>query len=115
MRKTSKARTILTGLGLGFALMATTACGSASTGWTSKTGGAMVVLHKESGNATSHSDASKQGSACSMNILGLISMGDSSVKAAKAAGGITKVSTVDFKYMNILALFGQVCTEVKGS
>jgi hypothetical protein len=109
MKKTFRSAALL------FTLFATTACGSASTGWTSKTGGALVVLHKESGNATSNTDASKEGRACSMNILGLVAMGDSSVKAAKAAGGITKVSTVDFKYMNILALFGQVCTEIKGS
>lgn len=56
----------------------------------------------------------KTGQACVNNILGLISTGDASVDAAKKAGGISNVSSVDHSSKVILGLYGQFCTVVKG-
>jgi len=64
------------------------------------------------GNGT---NTSKTGQACATNILGLISTGDASIDAAKKAGGITTVSSVDHDSTSILMLYGQFCTVVKGN
>ncbi len=65
-----------------------------------------------SGNAA---DASKTGQACANNILGLISVGDASIDAAKKAGGIKNVSSVDHDSTMILGVYGKFCTVVKGN
>jgi hypothetical protein len=90
--------------------------GCATTGmFSSNTGGAMVALQSEGESATEAPYGNKTGEACSSNILGIISMGDSSIAAAKEAGGVSTVSAVDHKYLNILALYGKHCTIVSGS
>lgn len=96
-------------IGLSFAL---SGCG-ASTGFLSKTGGAAITLHSEGGGATSNT-GSKKGEACSMNILGIVSLGDSTVYAAKQNGGVAKVSSWSHDYLNILALYGKHCLTVRG-
>jgi hypothetical protein len=61
-----------------------------------------------------HSD-DKTGEACSTGYLGLIAMGDASLAAAKKAGGITDVHTVDFRNFSILGvIYQQGCTVVHG-
>jgi hypothetical protein len=57
----------------------------------------------------------KTGQACATNILGLISTGDASIDAAKKAGGITNVSSVDHDSESIFVVYGKYCTIVKGS
>ena len=47
---------------------------------------------------------SKEGKACAQSILGLVAQGDASIKAAAAAGGITKVSSVDHYTRNMLGV-----------
>jgi hypothetical protein len=56
----------------------------------------------------------KTGEACAMSILGIVALGDGSIDAAKKAGGITTVATVDHKSFGILSLYGNVCTIVTG-
>jgi hypothetical protein len=56
----------------------------------------------------------KSGEACSTGYLGIVAMGDASVYAAKKAGGITDVHSVDFRVFNILGLYVQGCTVVHG-
>ena len=56
----------------------------------------------------------KTGQACATNILGLISTGDASIDAAKKAGGITTVASVDHDSTSVLMVYGQYCTVVKG-
>jgi DUF4097 and DUF4098 domain-containing protein YvlB len=63
---------------------------------------------------TTASAASKKGSACASNILGLFATGDASLKAAKANGNITTVTSVDHSSKSILSLFGTYCTIVTG-
>lgn len=65
--------------------------------------------------ATTHDVATKEGKACGQSILGWVASGDASVAAAKAAGGITHVSSVDHTAKQILGIIGDWCTIVKGS
>lgn len=92
-----------------------TLTGCATTGVTSTTGYAVIAFYKEGVGATEHDVNDKTGKSCTNNILGLIAIGDASVEAAKRAGGIKKVASVDKDIMNILGLFGQNCTIVTGS
>lgn len=56
----------------------------------------------------------KEGTACADSILGLVAIGDASVQAAMADGGITQVSSVDVRVKNILNLYATYCTVVRG-
>lgn len=87
----------------------------ATTGFGSKTGFASLFVDvKEPVSNSAASTGNKRGEACATNILGIIAMGDASIIAARANGGITKVATVDSTYFNVLALFGKYCTIVTG-
>jgi hypothetical protein len=57
----------------------------------------------------------KEGRACMETLLGLLARGDASVRAAKAAGGITEVSVVDHSARNFLNIVGEYCTIVRGT
>jgi hypothetical protein len=65
--------------------------------------------------ATGHKDTSKMGKACTQSILGAIATGDASISAAKQAAGITKLSHVDETQFNVLGIYGEYCTIVRGS
>jgi hypothetical protein len=65
--------------------------------------------------ATAETATTKEGKACATTILGAIAQGDASIVAAKAAGGITKVTSVDHYAKSILGIYGEWCTIVKGS
>lgn len=58
--------------------------------------------------------SSKTGEACANNFLGLISVGDASIDAAKKAGNIHEVATVDHSSKIVFFVYGQYCTVVKG-
>jgi len=83
------------------------------TGSNSDTGISLVTNVTEGRVATSEQGA-KKGEACSTNIAGLYSSGDSSIEAAKANGQITVVATVDKQIKNILFVYGEICTLVTG-
>lgn len=57
----------------------------------------------------------KTGKACNTSILGLVATGDASIDAAKKAGGITRVTSVNYEVNNVLGFYGQYCTVVKGN
>jgi hypothetical protein len=57
----------------------------------------------------------KTGRACMNSILGLVAIGDASLEAAKAAGGITNVSNINYEVKNILGVYGEYCLVVKGN
>lgn len=65
--------------------------------------------------ATNASGAKKEGKACSKSILGAVALGDASIEAAKKAGGITTVATVDATSKNILGFYAEFCTVVSGN
>ena len=64
--------------------------------------------------ATTDTDATKEGKACAQSIMGLVAQGDASISAAKAAGGITQVSHIDYTAHSILGVVADFCTVVKG-
>lgn len=57
---------------------------------------------------------SKEGRSTCKSFLGLVAIGDCSVEAAAKAGSITNVKVVDQEVSNILGLYGQYTTVVKG-
>jgi len=57
--------------------------------------------------------AEKTGSACAQNLFYVASWGDASIEAAKKAGMITEVASVDFETFSVL-VYGKYCTIVKG-
>ena len=65
--------------------------------------------------ATAETATTKEGKACASSVLGWVATGDASIVAAKANGGITKVSSVDHYAKNILGIYGEWCTIVKGN
>ena len=56
----------------------------------------------------------KQGEACATGILSLAAFGDASLDAAKKAGGVSEVHSVEFHGTNILGIYMQGCTVVHG-
>ena len=77
--------------------------------------GGIYTEVKYGDTATDHPSATKEGKACGQSILGWVATGDASVTAAKAAGGISTVASVDHSAKNILGILGEWCTIVKGS
>ena len=75
----------------------------------------MYTEVKSGDTATDHASATKEGKACGQSILGWVATGDASVAAAKAAGGVNQVASVDHTAKNILGIIGEWCTVVKGS
>jgi len=83
---------------------------------TTETGpGILFTSVKEAKMATEYSRSKKTGRACSYSILSLVAVGDSSLNAAKKAGKIRKVSSVDRESFSVLSLFNQNCTIVMGN
>lgn len=58
---------------------------------------------------------SKVGEAKMVNYVGWIAMGDASITAAAANGGISKIKTVDYKYNTILGIINTTTTIVTGN
>jgi hypothetical protein len=56
----------------------------------------------------------KEGRSCAQSILGILATGDASIKAAAAAGGITKIDSVDH-HSTWMVIVGEFCTIVRGS
>ena len=56
----------------------------------------------------------KVGSACADSYMGLVALGDASIAAAKQAGNITKVASVDHSATSYFVFYGEYCTIVKG-
>jgi TRL-like protein family len=64
--------------------------------------------------ATTNANATKEGKACATTVMGLVASGDASIAAAKAAGGITEVSSIDHSAKSLLGITAEWCTIVKG-
>ncbi len=56
----------------------------------------------------------REGRACAKSYVGMVSMGDASIKAAAAAGGITRIDSVDH-HSTWMVVMGEFCTIVRGS
>jgi hypothetical protein len=66
-------------------------------------------------HATENNIGKKKGEACAVSILGLITTGDASIRAAADAGGIKEMSAVDTQFTNILGIWAKYCTVVSGT
>lgn len=86
----------------------------ASTGFFSHTGLALITNMTEPIAIHDNISTDRRGEACTTNILGIASQGDASIAAAKKAGNIRRIATVEAKYFNVLAVYGQYCTIVTG-
>ncbi len=87
-------------------------CGLATGGNGSVSGG--LYSGYKMGGAVGSGTGTKTGEACAMSILGLIGLGDASLSAAKAAGGITQLAHVDHDIFSVLGIFGKSCTIAVG-
>ncbi|MFK8083509.1 MAG: TRL-like family protein [Granulosicoccus sp.] len=65
--------------------------------------------------ATSASGGAKSGTSVCTSLLSLLASGDCSIEAAKANGGITEVTHVDWHANSLLGIFGTYTTTVYGN
>ena len=65
-------------------------------------------------DATGLQIGSKAGTSQMVNYLGLIAIGDASIKTAAKNGGITRISSVDLKHTSILGIVVSYETIVSG-
>jgi len=80
----------------------------------SRTGNAIYMTHAEHLGETELGKAEKAGQSCSQNVLGIVSLGDSSIGTAKRMGKVTQVVTVDTAYTGYGRFYGKICTTVRG-
>jgi uncharacterized membrane protein len=78
-------------------------------------GGALFTMVDGPVTSTNAGSDELKGSACAINVLGLVAVGDNSIETAKRSSGIKVVSSVDYNHMSVLWFFTKVCTNVKGS
>lgn len=64
--------------------------------------------------AATSTAGTKRGQACARSILGMVATGDASIEAAKRAGKIEEVASVDHHTTNLLGIIGEFCTVVTG-
>lgn len=65
-------------------------------------------------SATANATGSKVGKSYCKSYFGVVAVGDASIEAAKANGGITKVTSVDWKAKSILGFVGEYECTVRG-
>lgn len=56
----------------------------------------------------------KRGEACLSNILGLVATGDASIDAAKKAGNITRIASIESNQARVFGYYARFCTVVIG-
>lgn len=59
-------------------------------------------------------ETTKRGEACLTNLLGLVATGDASIDAAKKAGNITRIASVESTQARVLGYYARFCTVVIG-
>jgi hypothetical protein len=77
-------------------------------------GGMFFMDVKAPLTATSNTKGKKVGQASVKSYLGVVAMGDASIEAAAKAGGITKISAVDYHSQTILGIVSTFTTIVYG-
>ena len=66
-------------------------------------------------HASNNNIGRKTGEACAMSILGIVTTGDATIRAAADAGGVRDISAVDSSIMNVLGIYAKHCTIVSGT
>jgi hypothetical protein len=56
----------------------------------------------------------KQGSASTQNVLGIVSWGDASTSAAAKDGNVTVIRHADYEFFNVLGVYSRFTTVVRG-
>ena len=56
----------------------------------------------------------RKGEASCMSILGLVAVGDASLREAAKNGGITTIQSADYNYVNVLGVYQEFTTIVYG-
>lgn len=98
--------------GIAAALLALSGCVP-----TTSLGPALITEAGESYyDPTNISGATKSGTSCGTNLLGLIAQGDYSIGAAARAGGVAKIRNVDTKVKSYAGfIYHERCTTVYGN
>jgi hypothetical protein len=104
-------KNVLIAVFLGFCLLNLTGC----MGVASPVMGWAYTEAKYDGVIDDGAAATKTGKACATSILSMVATGDASLETAKVNGGITQIAYVDHSAKNILGIWGEYCTIVKGS
>ena len=76
--------------------------------------GFLFAKVKAAQTGSASTGATKSGKATCESILGLIATGDCSIEAAKANGGLTTVQYSDVEVKNILGVYAEYTTHVRG-
>ncbi|HUP57622.1 MAG TPA: TRL-like family protein [Bdellovibrionota bacterium] len=77
------------------------------------TGG--IYNDTQAGHSISSNQAGNRvGQACATSILGFVATGDATIEAARRAGGITLITSVDEASSAILGVYAKHCTIVRG-
>lgn len=71
-------------------------------------------LQAPAGVTESKAACAKKGTSKTVNVLGLVGLGDGSIDAAKKQGAVVEVSSVDYRYTSILGLYSSTMTTVCG-
>jgi hypothetical protein len=56
----------------------------------------------------------KVGESSTQNVLGVVSWGDASTRAAAQAGGITTIRSADYEFYTVLGIYSKYTTIVHG-
>lgn len=96
-------------------LASITGCGGAAFAGAGSPLGFLYTGTSTSKAVGSGAVGAKKGEACSMSILTLITLGDSSAATAAKNGGVGTIGVVDVEDMNILGIYTSHCTEVSGN
>jgi hypothetical protein len=73
-----------------------------------------IYLDAKGPIAATQGTGMREGTACAKSIMGLVATGDASIEAAKRAGGIQEVASVDHHSTSTLGIVGEFCTIVRG-
>jgi len=76
--------------------------------------GVLFTSVKSAKAVTAQPAGTRMGESCASSILGLIATGDAGVDAARKAGGITAIHSVDVADTSILGIYASHCTIVHG-
>jgi hypothetical protein len=102
-------------LAVPFVLMGLTGCAGIAFMGQGVPSGAIYADAQTPIMATENQIGKKKGEACAVSILGIITTGDASIRAAADAGGVKEMSAIDAKITNILGIWAKYCTVVSGT
>ena len=86
----------------------------ALTGLFTPAGSAFIKIDSDAVTIGPATTFAKFGEACSYNIMGIVSFGDTSIRKAMENGGLKKVGIIDRSILSLFFLYGKVCVEVYG-